>query len=44
MDQGSQKQTDSDPFTCHDGSEISPNQFFVEKKTFKKKKHLISFR
>ena len=37
MDQGSQKQTDSDPFTCHDRSEISPNQFFCWKKNVKKK-------
>lgn len=39
MDQGGRKQTDSDPFTCHDRSEISPNQSFLvkTKKTFKKK-------
>ena len=32
MDQGGQKQTDSDPFTCHDRFEISPNQSFLVKK------------
>ena len=40
MDQGGQKQTDSDPFTCHDRFEISPNQSFLVKKKKRLKKNI----